>query len=89
MSSLISAGAVTAVIAAVVAAVVATTTDTTQHNNRDMRTQTTKDTMRRQDTNTNDAIGFQGQQDTNNQGHHETSGHEKRRMAVDFRDIRT
>jgi len=32
--------------------------------------------MRRQDTTTKDAIGLQGHQDTNNEGHHETSGHE-------------
>jgi len=67
MSSLILAGGVSAVIAAVVAAVVAATTTTTQRNsNRDIRTQTTKDTMRRQDTKEKDAIGLQGQQDTNN-----------------------
>jgi len=32
--------------------------------------------MRRQDTKTKDALGRQGHQDTNNEGHHETSGHE-------------
>ena len=48
----------------------------TKTKDRDIRTQTTKDTMRRQDTKLKDAIGLQGDQDTNNEGHHETSGHE-------------
>jgi len=40
---------------------------------RDSRTQTAKDTIRRQADKTKDAIGPQGHQDTNNQGHPETS----------------
>jgi len=51
-------------------------TKTKDRDFRDIRTQTTKDTMRRQDTNTKDAIGPQRHQDTNNEGHNETSGHE-------------
>jgi len=61
-----------------------TTKDTLRHQDtkrrtpldfRDDRTQTTKDTMRRQATKTKDAIGLQGHQDTNNEGHPETPGH--------------
>jgi len=32
--------------------------------------------MKHQTTKTKDAIGPQGHQDTKNEGHHETSGHE-------------